>query len=470
LGAVFWRFGIPVFIELCDSVIGVGGRDGEATGRSSEGSVAAGTGGDHRSRHPLARLGRAIDWTFLDGRFASVCAPGAGQPGLPTRLVAGLFILKHMHDLSDEALCARWLENPYYQYFCGELSFCHQLPFDRSSLTHWRQRLGEEQLVALIQESLSVAHKTGALATRDLERVVVDTTVQPKAIAHPTDARLCHRALEKLVDLAQRHDVPLRQSYRRVAKRAAIMVGRYTHAHQFTRARRALKFLRTRLGRVIRDIRRKIEGNAELEERFANLLALAVRVRFQDHRQRGPKIYALHAPEVECIGKGKARAPYEFGCKVSIATPATKPKGGQFVLHAKTLHGNPFDGHTLGPVIADLEKLTGVETRRIHVDKGYRGHNHTEKFRVWISGQVRRVTKPIRREMKRRAAVEPVIGHTKAEHRMGRNYLKGREGDRINAVLAAAGYNFGLLLRWLARLLRALFQALFTALPGAQPA
>ena len=420
--------------------------------------------------HPLARLGRAIDWTFLDGRFASVCAPGAGQPGLPTRLVAGLFILKHMHDLSDEALCARWLENPYYQYFCGELSFCHQLPFDRSSLTHWRQRLGEEQLVALIQESLSVAHKTGALATRDLERVVVDTTVQPKAIAHPTDARLCHRALEKLVDLAQRHDVPLRQSYRRVAKRAAIMVGRYTHAHQFTRARRALKFLRTRLGRMIRDIRRKIEGNAELEERFANLLALAVRVRFQDHRQRGPKIYALHAPEVECIGKGKARAPYEFGCKVSIATPATKPKGGQFVLHAKTLHGNPFDGHTLGPVIADLEKLTGVETRRIHVDKGYRGHNHTEKFRVWISGQVRRVTKPIRREMKRRAAVEPVIGHTKAEHRMGRNYLKGREGDRINAVLAAAGYNFGLLLRWLARLLRALFQALFTALPSAQPA
>jgi len=420
--------------------------------------------------HPLARLGRAIDWTFLDGRFASVCAPGAGQPGLPTRLVAGLFILKHMHDLSDEVLCARWLENPYYQYFCGELSFCHQLPFDRSSLTHWRQRLGEEQLVALIQESLSVAHKTGALATRDLERVVVDTTVQPKAIAHPTDARLCHRALEKLVDLAQRHDVPLRQSYRRVAKRAAIMVGRYTHAHQFTRARRALKFLRTRLGRVIRDIRRKIEGNAELEERFANLLALAVRVRFQDHRQRGPKIYALHAPEVECIGKGKARAPYEFGCKVSIATPATKPKGGQFVLHAKTLHGNPFDGHTLGPVIADLEKLTGVETRRIHVDKGYRGHNHTEKFRVWISGQVRRVTKPIRREMKRRAAVEPVIGHTKAEHRMGRNYLKGREGDRINAVLAAAGYNFGLLLRWLARLLRALFQALFTALPSAQPA
>jgi IS5 family transposase len=418
--------------------------------------------------HPLTRLAREIDWGFLDGRFASVCTPGVGQPPLPTRLVAGLFILKHMHDLSDEVLCARWLENPYYQFFCGELSFCHQLPFERSSLTHWRQRLGEEQLVALIQESLSVAHKTGALATRDLERVVVDTTVQPKAIAHPTDARLCHRAIEKLVDLARRHNVPLRQSYRRVAKRAAIMVGRYIHAHQFNRARRELKFLRIRLGRVIRDIRRKIAGNDALRERFADLLALAHRVRFQDYRQRGPKVYALHAPEVECIGKGKARAPYEFGCKVSIATPATKPKGGQFVLHAKALHGNPFDGHTLGPVVTELEQLTGVETRRIHVDKGYRGHNHQEKFRVWITGQARRVTAPIRREMKRRAAVEPVIGHVKAEHRMGRNYLKGRDGDRINAVLAAAGYNFALLLRWLERLLCALIQALLTAPPQVQ--
>jgi IS5 family transposase len=420
--------------------------------------------------HPLVRLAREIDWGFLDRRFAGVCTPGAGQPPLPTRLVAGLFILKHMHDLSDEALCARWLENPYYQFFCGELSFCHRLPFDRSSLTHWRQRLGEAELVALLQESLAVAHKTGALASRDLERVVVDTTVQPKAIAHPTDARLCHRALEKLVDLARREGVRLRQSYRRVAKRAAIMVGRYSHAHQFKRAGRALKFLRTRLGRVIRDIRRKTAGDEALAARFADLLALAHRVRFQDHRQRGHKVYALHAPEVECIGKGKARAPYEFGCKVSIATPATKPRGGQFVLHAKALHGNPFDGHTLGPVLAELARQTGVTPRRINVDKGYRGHNHPEKFRVWITGQVRRVSKTIRREMKRRAAVEPVIGHTKAEHRMGRNYLKGRDGDQANAVLAAAGYNFSLLLRWLAGLLRALFRALLAAPPSAQPA
>ena len=407
-------------------------------------------------RHPLVRLAAEIDWGFLAGRFGSVCRAGPGQPPLPTRLVAGLFILKHMHNLSDEMLCDRWVENPYFQYFCGEVVFRHEAPFDRSSLTRWRQRLGEEQIAALLQESLSVAHRTGAIESKDLERVVVDTTVQEKAIAHPTDARLTHRAIEKLVETAKREGMELRQSYLRVAKRAAIMVGRYTHAHQFKRARRELKFLRTRLGRIIRDVRRKIEGDAARQDRFGPLLDLALRVRHQEQRQRGPKVYSLHAPEVECIGRGKARTPYEFGCKVSIATPATAPKGGQFVLHAKALHGNPYDGHTLGPVITDLEKLTGVAVRRIHGDKGYRGHNYPDRFRVWISGQVRRVTKVIRREMRRRAAVEPVIGHLKDDHRMRRNYLKGRDGDRINAVLAAAGYNFSLLLRWFEELLRVL--------------
>ena len=410
--------------------------------------------------HPLARLAREIDWDFLDSRFSSVCRSGPGQPPLPTRLVAGLLILKHMHDLSDEALCARWVENPYYQVFCGEESFQHRLAFDRSSLTRWRQRLGEEQLAALIQESLSVAHKTGALATKDLGRVVVDTTVQPKNVSFPTDAKLMHKAIVMLGREARKHGVPLRQSFVQVAKRAALMAGRYAHAKQFKRHNRQLRFLRTRLGRLVRDIRRKTQDDAALRETFAIPLTRADQVRAQRQRQRGWKLYSLHAPEVECIGKGKAHRPYEFGCKVSIATPVTQPKGGQFVLHAKALHGNPYDGHTLGPVITEIEQFTGVAVRRAHVDKGYRGHNHPHKFRVWISGQVRRVTKTIRREMKRRAAVEPVIGHVKAEHRMERNYLKGRDGDRANAVLAAAGYNFSLLIKWFEALLHALITTL----------
>jgi IS5 family transposase len=420
-------------------------------------------------KHPLVLLAQRIDWTFLEHRFGGVYRPRPGQPPLPVRLMAGLMILKRTKSLSDEALCARFLDSPYVQFFCGEISFRHDLPFERSSLTRWRQRLGEEHLTALLQESLSVAHQTGALAPKDLERVAVDTTVQPKAVAYPTDARLMHRALIKLVDLARRCGVRLRQSYRRVAKHALIRIGRYQHAHQFKRANRELRFLRARLGRVIRDVRRKIKGNAALEERFEPLLSLAIRVRQQTQRQRGPKVYALHAPEVECIGKGKARTPYEFGCKVSIATPVTQPKGGQVVLHARALHGNPYDGHTLAAAVADVAAMTGVEVKRTHVDKGYRGHNHPNRFQVWISGQVRRTTAALKREMRRRAAIEPVIGHLKAEHRMGRNHLKGREGDRINAVLAV-GYNFSLLLRWLAALLCALALVLVGSGPSPQRA
>lgn len=315
-----------------------------------------------------------------------------------------------------------------------------------------------------------MAHRTGGLETRDLERVAVDTTVQPKAVAFPTDIRLMHKAIVLLGRAARKHGVALRQSYIRVARRAALMAGRYAHAKQFKRYNRMLRFLRTRLGRLIRDIRRKSADDEELKAAFATVLVRADQVRQQRQRQRGWKLYSLHAPEVECIGKGKARAPCEFGCKVSIATPVTRPRGSQFVLHAKALHGNPFDGHTLAAAVADVEANTGVETRRIHVDRRYRGHDHPHRFRVWITGQVRRVTSTIRREMKRRASIEPVIGHLKAEHRMDRNYLKGREGDRANAILAAAGYNFSLLPRWLQRLLRTLIASLAHTGSIAQPA
>jgi IS5 family transposase len=413
--------------------------------------------------HEIARLARAISWDRLEEVCGAVYNDGVGQPPLPTRLMAGLIILKHTENLSDEVLVKRWVENPYYQYFCGEEFFQHKAPFDRSSLTRWRQRMGEERLTVLLQESLNIAHRTGAMEAKDLERVVVDTTVQPKAIAHPTDVRLMLRSIEKITKLAKKEGVILRQSYARVAKRAAIMAGRYTHAHQFKRARRETKFLHVRLGRVIRDVKRKIEGTPNLEEAFSDLLSLTTRVLWQDHHQRGPKLYALHAPEVECIGKGKARAPYEFGCKVSVVTPVTQPKGGQFILHTEAHHGNPFDGHTLTSVLDHLEKTTGVTAKRVHVDKGYRGHKHPNPFRIWITGQVRNVTKTIKREMKRRAAIEPMIGHIKAEHRMGRNYLKGRNGDRINAILAAAGYNFHLLLRWFETFLRLIYGELLSA-------
>jgi transposase, IS5 family len=407
--------------------------------------------------HPLVKLARTIDWPFLEQKFGAVYEDKPGRPPLPTRLMAGLAILKHTYDLSDEVLCERWLENPYYQFFCGEEFFQHRLVFDRSSLTRWRQRMGEEKLQALLQESLAVASKTEAIKPADLNRVIIDTTVQPKNVMFPTDARLLNRAREILVRLAKRYGVKLRQSYARVGKFALIKHQRYAHAKQFKRANRALKKLKTYLGRVIRDIGRKLGGNADLLGGIVleSMLARARRVLEQKQHQRGPKVYSLHAPEVECIGKGKAHRPYEFGVKVSVATTLAHAKGGQFVTHVKALPGNPYDGHTLATVIPEMEELIGNTIERALLDKGYRGHNAPPdyKFRMFISGQKRRVTPQIKRELRRRSAVEPVIGHLKSEHRMGRNYLWHRHGDATNAVMAAVGYNFRRLIKWLSLLL-----------------
>jgi IS5 family transposase len=403
-------------------------------------------------QHPLAKLARTIDWGFLEERFGEVYRDGPGQPPLATRLMAGLSILKHLHDVSDEVLCERWLENPYYQLFCGEEFFRHRLPFDRSSLTRWRQRMGEARLIALLQESLSVATRTGAARPADFTQVIVDTTVQEKAIAFPTDAKLIHRARERLVRLAKQQGVALRQSYARVGKIALIQHQRYAHAKQFRRADRALRRLRTMLGRVIRDVTRKLAARPHFAAVFALPLALARRVKDQRQRERGRKVYSLHAPEVECIGKGKAHKPYEFGVKVSVATPLRRCRGGQFVAHVKALPGNPYDGHTLARVIPQIETTVGTDLARIVTDAGYKGHHAPQesRFRVYVAGRKRGLSAAIKRAFRRRAAVEPVIGHLKSEHRMGRNHLAHSTGDAINAVLAAVGYNFRLLIRWLA--------------------
>jgi IS5 family transposase len=421
-------------------------------------------------RHALVRLAGTIDWGFLEETLGAVYQDGAGQPPLPTRLMAGLAILKHTYDLSDEAVCELWLENPYYQYFCGEEFFQHRLPLDRSSMTHWRNRMGAERLQALLQESLAAATRSGAIKPADLARAIVDTTVQPKNVTFPTDAKLVNRAREKLVTLAKKLGVELRQSYVRVGKLALIKHQRYAHARQFDRARKALRKLKTYLGRVIRDIARKIDGEPPLETAFARLLSLARRVREQKRGQRGPKVYSLHAPEVECIGKGKPHKPYEFGVKVSIATTLKRGKGGQFVTHVQALPGNPYDGHTLARVIPAIEALLGNTIERLHTDAGYRGHNAPPeyKFKVYTAKQKRRVTPQIKREMRRRSAIEPVIGHLKNEHRMDRNYLAGRNGDANNAILAAVGYNFRRLIRWLIMLCCIL--ALFGPIPKSNPA
>jgi IS5 family transposase len=418
-------------------------------------------------RHPLVRLAALIDWGRFDEAFGALYTDGIGRPGLPTRLMVGLHLLKHMDGLADEVVCARYLDSPYVQLFCGERYFQHELPLDRSSMSRWRKRIGAERMEALLAESLAAAQRGGAVDEKHLKRVTIDTTVQPKAVTHPTDSKLLHRGIEVLGRLARRHGVKLRQSYVRVSRWAKQDAAKLMHAGRPRQAERQVRRLRTWLGRLARDVARKIAGDAEVKAAFAEPLARIGRL-LRQRREDKDKIYSLHAPEVECIGKGKAYARFEFGVKVSVATTNAKAPGGQFVAGMRALPGNPYDGHTLAEQMAQTERITGVVIERAYVDRGYRGHD-ADRARVFITRQKRGLTPTIRRELRRRAGIEPVIGHAKADGLLGRNFLLGSDGDAINAMLAGAGHNLRLLRRWLARLFALFFGLAFELLRRLTP-
>jgi transposase, IS5 family len=409
-------------------------------------------------QHELFRLAGLIAWCGFDDEFGRFYRP-LGRPAKPTRLMVGLSYLKHMFDLSDEAVVERWRENPYWQWFCGFEYFQHDLPCDPSSLTRWRKRVGPEGMEKLMAATIQAGLDSGAVKPASLERVSVDTTVQPKAITHPTDSRLYLKALLALVRQAKRHGVPLRQAHTRLAKRAAAQVARYAHARQTRRMRRELKRLKIYLGRVYRDLDRKLASAADaaLDGRFARLMGLVERLLTQQRNSKD-KLYSLHAPEVVCLAKGKAHKPYEFGAKIALAV--TNREG--FAVAAQALPGNPYDGHTLAGTVEQIVAMTGIEPERIYADKGYRGHDYHRKERVFLSGQRRGMTPTIKRELKRRSAIEPMIGHMKNDGRLDRNYLLGAAGDAINAILAAAGYNLRLILNHL-RMLFALILAYLIA-------
>jgi IS5 family transposase len=352
-------------------------------------------------------------------------------------------------------VCERWVENPYWQFFCGFDYLQHQLPIDPSSLTRWRERIGPEGMELLLAITVEAGVGSGAVKPSSLDRVTVDTTVQPKAIAYPLDSRLYNRGREILVRLAARHGVKLRQSYQRLAKRALRLANRYAHARQMRRARREIKRLKTFLGRVARDVGRKLADRPGLVPHFSEMLARVDRLLAQQKTDHG-KLYALHAPEVECLAKGKANKRYEFGVKVSVA--ATNREG--LVIGMLALPGNPYDGHTLPAALAQAERISGAAITRAYVDRGYRGHG-LDPRRVFVSGRRRGVTPTIRRELRRRSAIEPVIGHMKSDGRLDRNFLAGARGDATNALLCGAGYNLRLILRFLRELLLALYRTRF---------
>ena len=320
--------------------------------------------------HALVRLAEEINWQGFNEALGSYYSD-LGRPAISTRLMVALHYLKYQHDLSDEAVVTQWLENPYWQYFSGMKYFEHELPIDPSSMTNWRKRMGEQGAESLLKETIETGVRLKVITTSQLERVNVDTTVQEKSIRFPTDARLYDRMRERLVKQAQHEAVALRQSYQRVGKQLLVQQSRYAHAKQYKRAAACTRKLKTLLGRTIRDIERKC---AEPSPALADLLALAKRLE-QQQREDKNKLYSVHAPEVECIAKGKAHKRYDFGCKVSVCATSK----GSWLVAANAQAGNPLrlkirkhcslgdrqdfqpqnDGHTLKQTIAQTERLTG---------------------------------------------------------------------------------------------------------------
>ena len=399
-------------------------------------------------KHPLFVLANQIDWAVFEQEFGLLYVENVGRPGLPIRLMVGLHYLKYTYDQSDESVVARFIENPYWQYFCGYEYFQHEPPLEPTSLVKWRKRIGPHGLEGLLKETVETAKRKKLIRKNHLERVNVDTTVQEKAIAFPTDARLYHKMRRTLVRDAKARGIKLRQSYERLGKHALYKQGRYSHARQMKRAKKQTKRLKVYLGRVVRDIGRKCPSPDKELQQHLSLADRILRQRQKDHN----KVYSVHAPEVECICKGKVHKRYEFGCKVSVVTTSKD----NWVVGIDSIHGNPYDGHTLKRAIKQTQRITGWRPPNAYCDKGYRGAiaDLTDTTVHLSSKKKRRLPRSIRRWFRRRSAIEPVIGHLKSDNRMERNHLLGRDGDRINAILAACGFN-------LRKLLRAFFLFLF---------
>jgi IS5 family transposase len=399
-------------------------------------------------RHELVKLAQMVDWDGLSADLSGYYCEETGRPGCSIRLMAGLLFLKDAKGLSDEEVCEVWRENPYFQYFCGEEYFQHRLPVEPPSLSIFRKRIGSQGEERLLQETIRVGLKAGTVTEKDLQRVNVDTTVQEKAVKFPTDTQLCHKAREELVKAADKHDVALRQSYVRKSKHAMFLANKYMAARQVCRGRKMIKKVRNYLGRVMRDIERAIAVTPSLAATFNDDLTKARKIYAQAGDPKTPdKIYSWHAPEVECIAKGKAHKKYEFGCKTSLAST----NQGNFIVAAMAHHGRPYDGHTLGAVLSQIERLTGIKPSEAHIDQGYRGHGiEDEAVDIVLARQKRGVTPAKRKRQKRRNAIEPIIGHCKNDRKVGpRNWLQGIVGDQINALAMAIGFNLRKILRWI---------------------
>jgi IS5 family transposase len=387
------------------------------------------------TRQPLYRLAEKIPWGYLEEEFGKHYSE-EGRPAKPVRLMVALLILKQMHQLGDRTVVEQWVMNPYWQYFSGEEVFQWEMPVEPSDLTHFRNRIGDKG----VEKVLSVSVAIHGVEASELSEVVVDTTVQEKAITYPTDSKLHLKIINRCRKLAKQEGVRVRQSYTRTVKKLVRQVrfGR-RNAEGAKRARRAARKLKTIAGRLVREMEHKLRAEALNKHREdLNLYHRVLRQKKTDHQ----KVYSLHAPEVACIAKGKERKKYEFGAKASVAMTT----GNGLIVGALSFTGNPYDGHTLEPTLQQIQCITGSMPGTAIVDRGYRGRSQIGDTEILVPDNGRKTRDSrkafLRKKFRLRAGIEPIIGHLKARFKLTRNWLKGSVGDQINLLLAAAAFNF----------------------------
>lgn len=380
-------------------------------------------------QHELVILSHKINWNEVEEYFSKYFSE-IGRPSVPIRKLVGLLLLKQVYNESDENVVDRWIENPYWQYFCGEVNFQKQKPFDPSEFVHFRKRIGEEGAEKLLELSIKLYGKEV-----NVKEVLIDTTVQEKNITFPTDTKLHKKIIDKCVKIAETENIKLRQTYRRKVKELMLLVRFRTHPKRKKSANAAARKIKTIAGRLVRELTREL---SELQLPFyENKLSIFNKILLQTKTSKN-KIYSIHEPDVKCIAKGKEHKPYEFGNKSSIV----KTKNG-IIVGALAFKENIFDGDTLPAQLEQTERVAGTRPDIGITDRGYRGRKQIGSTQIIIptpaKGQYQKEKQ--RKRFRARAGIEPIIGHLKHDHRMIRNYLKGTLGDAINTIIAAAAFN-----------------------------
>lgn len=380
--------------------------------------------------HPLYQLANKIDWNIFETSFAKHYSLTHGKPSKPIRLMVALLILKQLRNLSDESIVEHWSENSYYQYFSGEQSFCPKIPCVPTELVEFRKRIGSEGVELIFKESIRV----NGTDSND-PHLSGDTTVQEKNITYPTDDKLQKKIISKCQSIAKDEGIVLRQSYTLTIKKLSILQRLRRNKGGDVKARKASKKVRVIAGRLTRELGRKLSANSL--EKHKKDLELFQKVLSQ---QRGDsnKIYSLHEPSVKCYTKGKEHKRFEFGSKASFLVTQTTGVIVGALNFSEQLH----DSKTIESALEQYERLTGNCAQDVYLDRGYRGKTQIKDTKLYMPKPDKNITQAKRKRHKRRAAIEPVIGHLKHDYRMIRNYLKGTIGDEMNIMLAAAAMNF----------------------------